>query len=223
MIIVVIFFFYYYILHTNYSFNILALNSVHHIMQYLPECQLILNKLKNELPVNLYYHSIDHTLDVYHCAESIGKEEGISDADMKLLLVAAIYHDAGYLEQYHNHEQISCDIARKYLQQFNYVQNDIDIICEIITATKVPQRPKTHLEKVICDADLNYLGRTDFFSIGDSLYREMLAIGYIKNKAEWNRVQLDFMQQHHYFTPSAIKHNNLQKGKNIILVRSKIK
>lgn len=192
-------------------------------MQHLPECQLILNKLKNELPVNLYYYSIDHTLDVYHCAESIGAEEGVGDADMKLLLVAAIYHDAGYLEQYHDHEQISCDIARKYLPQFSYNQKDINIICGIMTTTKVTQRPKTNLEEVICDADLNYLGRTDFFSIGDSLYREMLAIGYIKNKAEWNRVQLYFMQQPHYFTPTGIKHNNSQKVKNIILVQSKIK
>ncbi len=192
-------------------------------MQHLPECQLILNKLKNELPANLYYHSIDHTLDVYHCAESIGKEEGVSDSDLKLLLVATIYHDAGYLEQNHNHEQISCDIARKYLPQFKYTQEDIDIICGIIMATKIPQRPKTYLEEIICDADLNYLGRTDFFSIGESLYREMFAFGYIKNKIEWNRVQLDFMRQHHFFTPTAIKHNNSQKEKNLILVQSKIK
>ena len=192
-------------------------------MQHLPECQLILNKLKNELPANLYYHSIDHTLDVYHCAESIAKEEGISDSDLKLLLVAAIYHDAGYLEQNHNHEQISCEIARKYLLQFNYPQKDIDIICGIIMATKIPQRPKTHLEEIICDADLNYLGRTDFISIGENLYREMFAFGYIKNKVEWNRVQLDFMRQHHYFTPTVIKHNNSQKEKNVILVQSKIK
>ena len=192
-------------------------------MQHLPECQLILNKLENDLPANLFYHSIDHTLDVYDCAKSIAKEEGVSDTDLKLLLVGAIYHDAGYLEQNHDHEQISCEIARSYLSQFNYTQEEIDLICGIIMATKIPQRPKTHLEKVICDADLNYLGRTDFFSIGDSLYREMLAIGYIKNKAEWNRVQLDFMQQHHYFTPTAIKHNNSQKVKNIILVQYKIK
>lgn len=191
-------------------------------MQHLPECQLILNKLKNELPVNLYYHSIDHTLDVYHCAESIGKEEGVTDEEMKLLLVSVIYHDAGYLIQNHNHEQISCEIARKYLPKFHYSEKDIEIICGIIMATKIPQRPRTPLEKVICDADLNYLGRTDFFSIGDSLYREMLAIGYIKNKAEWNRVQLNFMQQHHFFTATAIKHNNSQKEKNIILVQSKI-
>ena len=192
-------------------------------MQHLPECQLILNKLKNELPANLFYHSIDHTLDVYHCAASIAKEEGISDSDLKLLLIAAIYHDAGYLEQNHNHEQISCEIARKYLTQFNYSQKDIDLICGIIMATKIPQRPKNHLEEIICDADLNYLGRTDFFDIGENLYREMFAFGYIKNKVEWNRIQLDFMRQHHYFTTTAIKHNYSQKQKNIAIVQSKIK
>lgn len=192
-------------------------------MQHLPECQLILNKLKNELPANLFYHSIDHTLDVYHCAESIAKEERISDSDLKLLLIAAIYHDAGYLEQNHNHEQISCEIARKYLPQFNYSQENIDLICGIIMATKIPQRPKNHLEKIICDADLNYLGRTDFFDIGENLYREMFAFGYIKNKVEWNRIQLDFMRQHHYFTTTVIKHNYSQKEKNIAIVQSKIK
>ena len=192
-------------------------------MQHLPECQLILNKLKNELPANLFYHSIDHTLDVYHCAESIAKEERISDSDLKLLLIAAIYHDAGYLEQNHNHEQISCEIARKYLPQFNYSQKDIDLICGIIMATKIPQRPKNHLEEIICDADLNYLGRTDFFDIGENLYREMFAFGYIKNKVEWNRIQLDFMRQHHYFTTTVIKHNYSQKEKNIAIVQSKIK
>lgn len=192
-------------------------------MQHLPECQLILNKLKNELPANLFYHSIDHTLDVYHCAESIAKEERISDSDLKLLLIAAIYHDAGYLEQNHNHEQISCEIARKYLPQFNYSQENIDLICGIIMATKIPQRPKNHLEEIICDADLNYLGRKDFFDIGENLYREMFAFGYIKNKVEWNRIQLDFMRQHHYFTTTVIKHNYSQKEKNIAIVQSKIK
>ena len=192
-------------------------------MQHLPECQLILNKLENDLPANLYYHSIDHTLDVYDCAKSIAKEEGITGSDLKLLLVAAIYHDAGYLEQNHDHEQISCEIARSYLSQFNYTQEEIDLICGIIMATKIPQRPKTHLEKIICDADLNYLGRTDFFDIGENLYKEMVALGYIKTRNDWNRIQVDFMRQHHYFTPTAIKHNYFQKEKNLAIVLSKTK
>lgn len=192
-------------------------------MQHRPECQLILNKLKSELPVNLFYHSIYHTLDVYHCSESIAKEEGIGASDLKLLLVAAIYHDSGYLKQIKDHEELSCIIAREYLPVYKYSKNDIDIICNIIMATKIPQTPKNHLEQIICDADLNYLGRTDFFRIGEYLHNEMLAFGYIKNWDEWNKIQLDFMQQHHYFTATAIKHNQSQKEINLKDVQSKIK
>lgn len=192
-------------------------------MQHLPECILILNKLKNELPANLFYHSVDHTLDVYNCAARIAKEEGVSDSDLKLLLVGAIYHDAGYLIENNNHEEHSCAMARDYLSQFHYTKKDIDLICGIIMATKIPQRPKTHLEKIICDADLNYLGRTDFFDIGENLYKEMVAFGYIKIRDDWNRIQVDFMRQHHYFTPTAIKHNYFQKEKNLAIVLSKTK
>ena len=191
-------------------------------MHHLPECQLILNKLKTELSPNLFYHTIHHTLDVYHCAASIAKDEGIADSDLKLLLVAAIYHDAGYLIQNKDHEQLSCEIARQYLPQFHYTKEDIDHICSIIMATKIPQNPKSHLEEIICDADLNYLGRTDFFILGENLYKEMLAFGSIKNKEEWNKVQVDFMQKHHYFTPTAVRQNNPQKEKNLAIVQSKI-
>lgn len=192
-------------------------------MQHLPECQLILNKLKNELPANLYYHSIDHTLDVYNSAVRIAKEEGVSDSDLKLLLVGAIYHDAGYLIQNEDHEEHSCAIAREYLPQFKYTKEEIDRICGIIMATKIPQSPKSHLEEIICDADLNYLGRTDFFSIGANLYKEMIAIGYIKNWEEWNKLQVDFLKKHHYFTATAISHNYSQKEENLAIVQSKIK
>ena len=192
-------------------------------MLNLPECQLILNKLKNELSANLFYHSIYHTIDVYHCSESIAKEEGVNESDLKLLLVATIYHDAGYLKQNKDHEELSCEIAREYLPEFKYTKKEIDSICGIIRATKIPQTPKNHLEKIICDADLNYLGRTDFFNIGEYLYKEMLAFGSINNRDEWNKIQLNFMQQHHYFTATAIKHNQSQKIKNLREVQSKIK
>lgn len=199
------------------------MKTLHLTMQHLPECQLILNKLKNELSAKLFYHSIYHTLDVYHCAESIAKAEGVSDSDMKLLLVGAIYHDAGYLKQNKDHEEISCTIAKEYLPLYHYSEKDIDIICGIIMATKIPQTPKTHLEEIICDADLNYLGRNDFFKVGEYLYKEMIALGYINNRDEWNKIQLDFMQQHHFFTATAIQQNQSLKDKNLEEVQSKIK
>jgi len=191
-------------------------------MKQLPECKLILNKLINELPEHLLYHTIHHTLDVYQSALEIAKQEGICSSDLKLLLIAAIYHDAGYLEHNYNHEHHSCEMARKYLPQFHYTKEDIDTICSIIMATKMPQKPQSHLEKIICDADLSYLGRDDFFSISEKLYAEMISIGSISNREEWERMQEKFLQEHHYFTATAIKLRNLKKEQNLEIVQSKI-
>lgn len=191
-------------------------------MKALPECQFILDKLKNELPPKLEYHTIDHTLDVYHSAAYIAKKEAISSSDLKLLLVGAVYHDSGFLIQNDNHEQISCEIAQKYLPNYGYSESDIKVICGLIKATKIPQTPKNHLEQIICDADLHYLGRADFFTIGERLYHEMKALGYLNNRLEWNQLQLQFLDKHQFFTKTVIEENLAQKNINMKIVASKI-
>jgi uncharacterized protein len=89
-------------------------------------------------------------------------------------------------------------------------------------ATKIPQNPQSLLEKIICDADLSYLGRDDFFSISEKLYTEMISIGAISNREDWDRIQEEFLQQHHYFTATAIKLRKSQKEQNLEIVQSKI-
>lgn len=190
-------------------------------MKQLPECKLILDKLINEQPEQLHYHTIDHTLDVYRSVSTIAKLEGVSPSDYKLLQVAAIYHDVGYLIEKMNHEKHSCDMARKYLPQFNYSSDDINSICKLIMATKIPQNPMSHLEEIICDADLDYLGRSDFFIVSKRFYKEMIELGSIKNWEEWIQIQEAFLKQHHYFTKSAIKLLQAEKEKNLKIILSK--
>ena len=190
-------------------------------MKQFPECKLILDKLMNEIPEYLHYHTIDHTLDVYECVSTIAKLEDVSSSDYKLLQVAAIYHDVGYLIEKQNHEEHSCDMARKNLPQYNYSAQDINAICSIIMATKMPQNPKTHLEEIICDADLDYLGRSDFFNLSKRLYKEMIAFGIIKNWEDWIKIQEVFLNEHHYFTKSAIKLRQAEKEQNLKIIQSK--
>ena len=192
-------------------------------MKKLPECKLILDKLVNELPENLYYHNINHTLDVYESVSAIAKLEGVNKTDFKLLRIAAIYHDAGFLIDRHNHEEHSCDMARKYLPQFNYAAEEINTICTIIMATKMPQNPKSHLEEIICDADLDYIGRSDFFNLSKRLYKEMIATEAINNWEEWISLQEVFLNQHHFFTASEIKLRNAEKVQNLRIIQSKKK
>lgn len=192
-------------------------------MKQLPECQLILDKLLNELPEHLHYHTIQHTLDVYESVSTIAKLEDVNSSDFKLLQVAAIYHDAGYLIEKEKHEEHSCEMAKRYLPQFDYSNEDIIAICSLIMATKIPQNPKSHLEEIICDADLDYLGRTDFFILSKRLYREMIALGTIHNWKQWIKVQEDFLAQHHYFTKSATDLRQTEKEHNLKLIQSKKK
>jgi uncharacterized protein len=86
-------------------------------------------------------------------------------------------------------------------------------------ATKLPQEPHSLLEQIICDADLDYLGRDDFFKIGDRLYNELVAANIIANETDWNILQIGFLQKHHYFTATAkgLRDDKKQEHLNILL------
>src|SRR5215217_376820 len=148
-------------------------------MEFQKAKKFILAKLRKELPRHLSYHSVEHVKDVYGAVESIGKKEGIKGEAMKLLLTAALFHDSGFLKGPKDHEKVSCDIAREHLPEFGYNAEQIETICGMIMATRIPQTPHNLLEQIICDADLDYLGRDDFFTIGNKLFDELSIYGII--------------------------------------------
>jgi len=161
-------------------------------VNFLKLKEFILNKLKSELPSHLCYHGVHHTLDVYKAAENLAIEEKISKKETELLKVAALFHDSGFTKKYKGHEEEGCDIARSTLPDFNYTDEQIDTICGIIMATKIPQSPKNKLEEILCDADLDYLGRNDFHPIAETLFKELNATGNPMDKKKWNKNTIRF-------------------------------
>jgi HD superfamily phosphodiesterase len=180
-----------------------------------PEGRYIITRLRNELSAHFHYHNADHTLDVYHSAEAIARSEQINDDDTRLLLTAALYHDCGYLHSVDNHERASCSIAREVLPQFNYSDIDVEKICKLIMATCLPQQPTTPAENIICDADLDYLGREDFIVTGNKLFAELQELGKVKNVEEWNKMQINFLQNHRYFTATSLENKEPKKQENL--------
>ena len=173
----------------------------------------IVNKLGTRLPSYLTYHNVEHTLDVLNQATILANEEGIaSEEDIFLLKVSALYHDTGFISIYNGHEEKSCEIAKNELGKFGFDEKQIDKICGMIRATKIPQQPRNHLEKIICDADLDYLGRSDFFTTGGGLYKEFLHQKIVMNELEWNQLQVNFLEKHTYFTHSSkVKRDNTKQ------------
>ncbi|NOX46288.1 MAG: HD domain-containing protein [Chlorobi bacterium] len=177
--------------------------------------KLVLKKLKTELPTGLHYHSIDHTLDVKEAAERLAKMENINGHDLELLKTAALFHDLGFIKTYDGHEKVSAAYAHEILPGFGYSPKDIKLIEGMILATEIPQSPVSHLEKIMADADLDYIGRDDLFLIGQRLQYEWKLYGKISTLKQWHETQLGFLKAHSFFTESAKKLRKSKKQENI--------
>jgi uncharacterized protein len=182
----------------------------------------ILDKLNSELPEHFYYHNALHAVDVYTASKRIAQKEGIGVHKQLLLLTAALFHDTGFLYGQTDHELKSCEIARLYLPNFEYSPADIDRICDIIMATKLPQTPHDHLGQIICDADLDYLGRNDFFVLSKKLFSELVITDGLKTELDWDKIQVGFFQSHHYFTKTAIETRGPAKQQHLEEIIKKI-
>lgn len=172
-------------------------------MQFEKAYSFLIEKLEKELPPYLTYHSAGHTKDVVQAVENLSLSENVSEYDLSILKSAALFHDAGFLETYTDHEEISCDMARKWLPQFEYSAEDIEKICKLILVTKMPQSPTNLLEKIICDADLYYLGTDDYAMKSNDLYKELHAAGFVKNRHQWDEQEKKFLTSQKYFTKTA--------------------
>jgi predicted metal-dependent HD superfamily phosphohydrolase len=179
--------------------------------------------LSAQLDKKLCYHNIDHTLDVIAQSEQIALSEGVSSAkDLLLLKVAALFHDTGFLYCYTGHEEKSCEIAREKLST-HFSVADLDIICGMIDATKVPQQPENLLQQIICDADLDYLGRNDFEKLSTHLKNEFLDFRIVKTEIEWEKKQIAFFESHHYFTRTSIKKRLPLKTRHLEKLKHRLK
>ena len=161
----------------------------------------ITQELREHLSPTLYYHGLHHTFDVVNQCQEIAAAEGIADAEqLTLLRTAALFHDAGFITVYGGHEALGSDLAREVLPALGYTPAHLAVICECIMATKIPQTAPTYLAKILCDADLDYLGRPDFYPISATLYQELVARSMITTQQAWDEIQVKFMSAHHYLT-----------------------
>ena len=182
----------------------------------------IIKLLEAEMP-KLPYHNIEHIYDVLNSALVIAENEHASDDEIKLLRLAALFHDAGFIHSPINHEARGAQMVKEMLPAFGFQNDRIDLIGKMILATKLPQSPATKLEMVLCDADLDYLGRDDFYEIGGRLLEEMKEQGVVESDREWNLVQRTFLQSHRYHTNYSKTNRESSKQERLQEIIAKLK
>ena len=179
----------------------------------------ILNRLYSELSPDLYYHGVHHTLEVMEACKHISEQEDVNDSESNILLLATAYHDCGFLEVYKDHESAGGRIAARTLKEFGISNDIIQRVINLIDSTRIPQGAKNHLEEIICDADLDYLGGENYDDIADTLRRELFENDFIDESINWVQFQLKFLDSHHYWTEHSKKHQ--EPGKQLVIERLK--
>ena len=184
--------------------------------KYMKLKKEVLVTLNAKLPKDLYYHGIHHTLDALKVCEVYLTEEKVKEEDAYLLRIGVLMHDIGFTVSVENHEARGVEMAQELMYKHNFDSDDIKVVNQLILATEVPQNPKNHLEEIICDVDLDYLGRSDFYEISEQLFKELVAYNNIGSKREWNKTQIRFLENHKFHTDFAKKNRRPQKEKRIV-------
>lgn len=164
---------------------------------------------------DLYYHQYEHALSVMERAVYLASMEGCSSEEIEMLAIASLFHDTGFVIQYDENEAFWAKIARNYLTTMLYPQDKIEVIEKIILATKVWKEPTTLMQEIIKDADMDNLGREDFFDVSEKLKRERETIKNIKIKdPDWHHASLDIISWHKFYTGTQImeRHEKLKKN-----------
>ncbi|ABQ07927.1 Pycsar system effector family protein [Flavobacterium johnsoniae] len=182
------------------------------------------NLLKDKLS-NLYsYHNFNHTFTVVTAVKELCKKEDVESDDKEALLVAAWFHDTGYVEGYENHESKSVKIASDFLKEKGKSDKFIELVSSLILATAKEYEPKTHLEKIIKDADYAHLMGTEYTTTCELLRLELKNTGIVSfTNAEWTKENLNFLlNKHRFYTDYALRKWQPLKEKNLLLIQKKI-
>jgi predicted metal-dependent HD superfamily phosphohydrolase len=155
--------------------------------------------LEKELDPRLTYHTLAHTAYVVKQARNLADDAKLSPEQTEELLLAAWFHDTGYLDTYDGHEYKSMTRAATWLQEKGYDPARIEVIKNLIRATHRNETANTELEKTLVDADMSNLAADDFRARAELIRNEWeLALDKSYTTPDWAELQLNFMLAHKY-------------------------
>jgi len=175
-------------------------------------------------PLNSYiYHNLDHTRSVVAAIQLLANDIDLPEEEKEIGVVAAWLHDIGHVGGSTGHEERSARMAREFLTGIGYPSPMIDRVCDTILATRLPQNPRNELERLICDADLSYLGTSDALRQAELLREEWEMLrGKAYGEEEWLRINIGFFDAHQYHTNAARKRYEKIRAENLQILKKKL-
>lgn len=171
--------------------------------------------LDENLSEDFTFHTLEHIEYVVEKAEYIGKKAGLNDEEIVFAKIAAWFHDIGYAIDMIKHEMIGAEKVETFLQSKGIDASNIEKVKNSILATKISAKPKTLIEKVVCDADLAHLAEEDYFERIEKMRQEWKNHTTKKvSKRKFLGESAKFFIAHSYHTEFAQKELGPKKDEN---------
>lgn len=175
---------------------------------------------EQKIPSDIYtYHNWVHTAQVRDEVLLLARNAGVSNGDLELFNLAALFHDSGFSELYNGHEDASMRIAREFLTGQNYPADRIDAIVRLIEVTKIDVKPQNKLEAIMKDADTSSIGKSHFQIYTNNLRKELNTVqNAVLSKKDWAKTNLRFLDDHEYFSTAGKERYADKKAENRRLI-----
>ena len=149
----------------------------------------------------LIFHNLDHTKEVVKHTIKIASHYKVSDREMLILIAAAWFHDTGYLlAEPAKHEEMSCQIMKKFMMEYNDDETLKEEIEACVMTTKFPRNPKNLLQEIICDADTYHFGTKKFKETNKKMREELKLRNGTLDPVKFREETIHLLKTHVYFT-----------------------
>ncbi|MEP6430296.1 MAG: Pycsar system effector family protein [Nonlabens ulvanivorans] len=192
---------------------------------FLKVDDFVLELFKTQLDETYVYHNYMHTARVVKSTKEIIENTEIDVKEEQALIIAAWLHDTGYIHGADGHEERSATIAEDFLKDNGADQSLIELVKQLILATKFNGTPKTTLEEILRDADASHFAKDYYDETSELLKKELelRGIATYTNK-EWRKENIRvFTEKHRYYSDYAIKNWNKDKNENLMKLLKKKK
>jgi predicted metal-dependent HD superfamily phosphohydrolase len=169
------------------------------------------------------FHNIHHVRLVVDKCRELARAYDLSAPITEELIIAAWFHDTGYVHGSAGHELQSCKIALTFLSIYDCESVSAFRIASMILATRYPGSPATLEEKILCDADLFHLASDNYAHWSGQLFKEAnLHQQECASPQDWLHTNITFLSTHQYFTDYAQEHWAAGKLRNLEALRREV-
>jgi predicted metal-dependent HD superfamily phosphohydrolase len=184
----------------------------------------ILQLMNEKLNPNFIYHNFSHTQYVVKHIIEIAEGENLSEEDTEMVILAAWFHDTGYVIDIKKHENHSIAIAKEFLDIENYPEEKSEKIYDTILGTIHNKKPSNYFQQIICDADFAHLASSNYIEKAEILKAEFeLTCNLFFSKNDWIQENITVFKNHKYYTRHANNNWVDKKNKNLITLQKSLK